>query len=90
MTSPVPVTIGGVNGLMVDVTANPDSTEPCGPIVSPLDIAFLKVTTDANFRWIFLDRGDGQSIFIRLDTPSTTLDVDDGPMAIIDDFEFTR
>ena len=90
MTDPIPVTVGEVSGLMVDASRNPNTKAGCDATDPPLDIWIYKVMPDVKSRWIFLDRGDGQSIFIRLDTPSTTLAAEDGPMAIVNDFEFIR
>ncbi len=96
VSSPKPVTIGGLSGLMIDVTERPNTSKTCGvPRDNGVRIEVLGdgswVYPGSRLRLILLDRGDGESILIDIGTvDEPTWDSVDAAMSIVNDFEFIR
>ena len=102
-SDPVAVSIGGLDGTMVDLRMDPAWTETCpfsdGMPVAPL---FVSPAPDAGIHWVIaqdahmriylLDRGDGTALIIDVEAP----DEDSYPAMldeatdIVESIEFTR
>lgn len=94
VSPPQPVTIGGLPGVVVDITERPDASKACG--VEQADGQRIELLAggswlhpDTKLRLILLDRGDGESILIDIGSETTWASVD-AAMSIVDGFEFTR
>jgi hypothetical protein len=94
MTEPIPLTIGGLDGFMVDLSVAPGWTSDCSPdgYVNTFLVPDLSVSPDTAARYILLDRGDGRSLLIDLEMQdkATRNAVIAAAMPIIESFEFTR
>lgn len=92
VTKPAPVAIGGLSGLMVDISIKPQPSGHCGSnFILIVDNIFTKVTVDSKTRYILLDRGDGQSLIITLVSRlQPTWDGFTAAMAFVETFEFSR
>ena len=95
VSPPQPVTIGGLDGVTLDVTERVDATKGCGdPRTVGSRIEVLGggswVYPAIKLRLILLDRGDGESILIDIATDEPTWDSVNAAMSIVNGFEFTR
>jgi hypothetical protein len=103
VTKPTPVRIGGLDGVMVDLSVAPTWIQPCttpsqpGTDVStfaegPYGDAGLPIGGETRARYILLDRGDGQTLLIDIEAQdsSTWPAVLDAAMPVVNTFEFTR
>lgn len=79
-SAPVPITIGGLNGMMLDISMAPSWTRTCsfgdgGPVVTTLTHASGVSGFDWNVggtvheRVILLDSGGGRTLLIEIDAP---------------------
>jgi hypothetical protein len=106
VTTPTPVTIGGLSGVTVDVSPAPASSTSSCPFLldgsgsitltdpdapRPEDVA-LSVSATGTSRYILLDRGDGRTLLIELQAQDkTTLDALVRDVTpVINTFEFVR
>jgi hypothetical protein len=92
VTPPIPVTIGGLSGVMVDVSDDP-SLVTCPDLF--VDFTYsggMGLSGENRARLVLLDRGDGQILLISIEaSDDATWDalVADA-MPIVQSFEFTR
>ena len=102
VTTPRPVTVGGLSGLMVDISIGSSSSNGCDFVqdgsvtfqIEGLDSPDLLVTlsSDGGTRWFLLDRGDGRTLLVDVENQDKTL-WDAGLTAatpIVNSFEFVR
>lgn len=100
VSTPVPTTVGGLSGLVVDLAVAPDRAPACGPglytfALSGSDDAGwsdrLSLSGTERARYVLLDRGDGTSLVIEIHAPSSDWD---GFLAsadvVVNGLEFTR
>ena len=94
VTEPTTLTIGGLDGVMVDVSVDPEWTSAClaDAYVSTFAEPNLLLARNAAARYILLDRGDGGSLLISIEMhdKATRDAVIAATMPIIRSFEFTR
>jgi hypothetical protein len=96
VSSPQPVTIGSLSGLVVDITEHPDASSTCGlttPDGQRIEIlaAGTWLTGSTRLRLFLLDRGDGESIMIDVASRGQpTWASVDAAMPIVHAFEFVR
>ncbi len=96
VSSPQPITVGGLPGVVVDITERVDATKGCGdPRIAGSRIEILAggswLTASSRLRLILLDRGDGESILIDVgNRGQPTWDSVDAAMSIVNAFEFRR
>lgn len=96
VSRPQPVTIGGLPGVVVDITERPDASKACGRDVADgqrieLLLGGSWLTGSSKLRLFLLDRGDGESILIDVGTRGEpTWASVDAAMPIVNGFEFTR
>jgi hypothetical protein len=104
-TSPEPITIGGLNGKMVDLSVSPTWTASCPYAYSPgypLVSTFAGTTANSGFDWniqaegrtriIALDLGDGRALVIDIEGQNKA-DYDallPAAMEVVNTFTFTR
>ena len=94
MTRQIPLAIGGLGGLMVDVSVAPDWTDACSAdgYINTFAVPGLSVGPNTPARYILLDGGDGRTLLIDVQAPATVSW--DAAMAaampIIESFEFSR
>jgi hypothetical protein len=97
VSRPQPVTIGGLPGVVVDITERPDASKVCGvyrlsdgPRIQLLG-GGSSLYGASKLRLILLDRGDGESILIDVGTRyEPTWASVDAAMSIVNGFEFRR
>jgi hypothetical protein len=90
VSAPQPVTVGGLPGLVVDITERPDAAKPCGGRIEIL-AAGTWLTKSSKLRLFLLDRGDGESILIDVaNRGQPTWDSVEAAMPIVYGFQFTR
>lgn len=92
VTTPTPVTIGGLRGVMVDVSVNP-ALVTCPDLF--VDFAYglgAGLSGERRARYVLLDRGDGQILLIAIEAPDkATWDAAiANAMPIVQTFEFSR
>ena len=95
VSPPQPVTIGGLDGVIVDITERVDATKGCGvqrTVGSRIEVlgGGSWVYPTIKLRLILLDRGDGESILIDIATDEPTWASVDAAMSIVNAFEFKR
>ena len=94
VTEPTTLTIGGLDGVMVDVSVDPEWDEAClaDAYVSTFAEPNLLLACGMQPRYILLDRGDGGSLLIAIEMhdKATRDAVIAATMPIIRSFEFTR
>ena len=103
VTKPTPVSIGGLNGVMVDVSLAPSWPEPCVTIPQPgTDVTTFvdagsgdvsgTIGGGTRERYILLDRGDGQSLLIDIEAQDSAswAAVMTAAMPVVNTFEFSR
>jgi hypothetical protein len=92
VTTPTPVTIGGLSGLVVDVSVNP-ALVTCPDLFVDLYGGFAAgLSDDSRARYVLLDRGDGQILLVAIEAPDkATWDAAiANAMPIVQSFEFAR
>jgi hypothetical protein len=96
VSTPAPVAIGGLSGVMVDLSVDPAMVACSGLFVDfNVDLNDAHVAAlagERRARYILLDRGDGQMLLITIDaSDKATWDAAlADAMQIVDSFEFTR
>ena len=104
VSTPQPVTIGGLSGLMVDVSIGPTHSSGCDfaqdesgtgsfSLGEPgLPDGVLNVQSVGSARWFLLDRGDGRTLLVDVSNEDEAM-WDAGltaAMPIVNSFEFVR
>ncbi len=100
VSSPTPSSVGGLSGIMVDLSRVPGSVPRCPDGPYTLTVfgtddggwsSRLRLMGTDRARYILLDRGDGSALVVAVEAPGAEWDafVADS-MPIIDSFEFTR
>ncbi len=92
-----PVTIGGLSGVMVDVSVATGWTSPCSTggryqmFVGAYSASPVGMDSGGRARYLLLDRGDGGSLLIVVETSDTTTwdALVAEAMPIVDSFRFT-
>jgi DNA-directed RNA polymerase specialized sigma24 family protein len=96
VTAPQPVTVGGLSGVVIDVTERPEASTACGVTTSDGQrIEILAggswLTRSSKLRLFLLDRGDGESILIDVgNRGQPTWESIDAAMPSVNAFVFTR
>jgi hypothetical protein len=103
VTKPTPVTIGGLSGVMVDVSVAPSWIDPCTtPPSAGTDVSTFVDAGSGDVsatlggktreRYILLDRGDGQTLLIDVEAQdnATWTAVLAAAMPVVNTFEFTH
>jgi hypothetical protein len=100
VSPPTEVTVGGLRGIMVDLSMAPGWTPTCDAGLYTFSLSGsdggdwssrLSLTGAKRARYILLDRGDGSSLVIAIEAPTADWDTflaDANP--VIDGLEFTR
>lgn len=100
VSAPTEVTIGGLRGIMVDLSMAPGWTPTCDAGLYTLSLSGsdggdwsnrLRLTGTTRARYLLLDRGDGSSLVIAIEAPAADWDAflaDATP--VIDGLEFAR
>jgi hypothetical protein len=100
VSAPTEVTMGGLRGIMVDLSMAPGWTPTCDAGLYTFSLSGsdgggwsnrLRLIGTGRARYILLDRGDGSALVVDIEAPAPEWDafVADS-MPIIDSFEFTR
>jgi hypothetical protein len=92
VTTPTPITIGGLSGVMVDASADP-SLVTCPDLFFDFTYqAAAAISGEHRARYFILDRGDGQILLISIDTSAegTWDGAIANAMPVVQSFEFIR
>ena len=91
------MTIGGLSGLIIDVSMKPEATLACGsmgngnPRIWVIANVVGWVYRDTKARFILLDRGDRQSMIVNIDSRGLGgWNEIFNAMSIVDTFKFAR
>ncbi len=100
VSTPTAVTIGGLNGVMVDLSIGPGREAPCDAGYYTFSFGGpenggwsdrLRLKGSDRARYFLLDRGDGSTLVIAIDAPDPEWDVFSAEaMRIVESLEFTR
>jgi hypothetical protein len=100
VSTPVPTTIGGLSGLMVDLAVAPGQGPACAPGLYTFSLSGsddggwssrLSLSGTERARYVLLDRGDGTSLVIEIHAPSSDWDafLADADV-VVNGLQFTR
>lgn len=91
VSTPAPVAIGGLSGVMVDLSLDPAVVLCSGLFIDFNDALVSAVSGEIQARYILLDRGDGQILLIAIEQDKATWDAAiANAMPVVQTFEFTR